>query len=214
MNDLIQRVPDLRGQLRDQLERRLRLGIYPEDVRLTEHGVAREFSVSRTPAREALAMLAHEGVLQRVGRGYGRVRFSVEDIQQVFEARRRLEPHAVRLVAAKASTTEKEALRLALEILASQVNDAHRYMEALGAMRKPLFEPCGNEQLVRLMSIYEAQIGYIRTQTLADQATRKVSLAANKRLVKAVCGGDQDAASQEMLNLLLVTEAASMKLFE
>tara|TARA_R110000850_G_scaffold277123_1_gene423062 strand:+ start:6884 stop:7321 length:438 start_codon:yes stop_codon:yes gene_type:complete len=144
MSDLIQRVPDLRGQLRDQLERRLRLGIYPDDVRLMEHGVAREFSVSRTPAREALAMLAREGVLERFGRGYRRVRFSVQDIKHVFEVRRRLEPFAVRLVAQHATTAEKRALRQALKELGGQIDDPHRYMDALAAMRKPLFEPCKN----------------------------------------------------------------------
>lgn len=213
MNDLIQRVPDLRGQLRDQLERRLRLGIYPDDVRLLEHGVAREFSVSRTPAREALAMLAREGVLERVGRGYRRARFSAEDIRQVFEARRRLEPFAVRLVATKMTTAEKAALRQALKELERQVGDAHGYMEALAAMRRPLFQPCGNEHLIRLMSVYEAQIGYMRTKTLLELETRKVSLAANKRLVKSVCAGEQDAAEQEMAELLALTEQASMKLF-
>ena len=212
MNDLIQRVPDLRGHLRDQLDRRLRLGIYPDDVRLMEHGVAREFSVSRTPAREALAMLAREGVLERVGRGYRRVRFSVEDIQNVFEVRRRLEPFAVRLVAERATTVEKNALRQGLKELAAQVNDAHSYMDALAALRRPLFEPCDNEHLIRLMSAHEAPIGYVRTQTLAELNTRKLSLEGNKRLVKAICGRDADAAEHEMLSLLEQAEAASMKL--
>ncbi len=212
MSDLIQRVPDLRGQLRDQLERRLRLGIYPDDVRLMEHGVAREFSVSRTPAREALAMLAREGVLERVGRGYKRVQFSAEDIRNVFEVRRRLEPFAVRLVAERADTAQKNALRQSLKELAAQVNDPHRYMDALAALRKPLFEPCANEHLIRLMSAHEAPIGYVRTKTLLDPVTRKISVEGNKRLVKAICAKDADAAEQEMLNLLQQAEAASMKL--
>jgi len=210
MSDLIQRVPDLRGQLRDRLERRLRLGIYPEDVKLTEHSVAREFDVSRTPAREALAMLAREGLLERIGRGYVRARFSPQDIRHVFEARRRLEPYAVRLVAAKAAPAELEALRSAFDLLAGQVEDAHRYMDALAALRRPLFEPSRNEHLVRLLSEYEAQIGYIRTKTLADLETRKISVEGNRRLVAAICAHDEETAAREMLNLLLLAEAASM----
>lgn len=210
MNPLIQRAPDLRGQLRDQLERRLRLGFYPDDVKLMEHGVAREFAVSRTPAREALAMLAREGLLVREGRGYRRVQFSVADIKNVFEARRRLEPYAARLVACNATAAELDLLQRAFNRLADAIADGHQYMEALAAFRTPLFAPSHNEVLIRLMATFEVQVGYIRTKTLEDIDVRRKSIEGNRRLVEAICARDEQTAESVLMHLLDMAEEAGM----
>jgi len=210
MDPLIQRVPDLRGQLRDQLERRLRSGYYPEDVKLLEHSVAREFSVSRTPAREALAMLAREGLLVREGRGYQRVRFSATDIQHVFEARRRLEPYAVRLVADKASEPELESIQNAFNVLAESVEDGNAYIDALAALRKCLFAPSRNESLIRLIASFEVQVGYIRTKTLKSIELRTQSVQGNSRLVESILARNEVAAERDLLELLNMAEQACM----
>lgn len=212
MNNVIQRAPDLRGQLRDHLERRLRLGIYPDDVKLMEHGVAREFSVSRTPAREALAMLARDGMLARVGRGYRRVQFSVADIENVFEARLRLEPYAAGLVASNAKPLDIERLTAAIRAMAEQLGDAHGYMDALAALRRQLFDATGNAPLIRLISLYEGQVAYVRAKTLQDEATRRLSLSGNRRLVQAIAEHDPAAAEREILALLHAAKAAILEI--
>lgn len=208
MNDTIFRAPDLRGQLRDQLEKRLRLGLYPDDVRLLEHGVAQEFGVSRTPAREALAMLAREGMLEKVGRGYRRAQLSVEDIRDLFEARELLEPFAVQLLAEKSDAETVKRLELALELLESTQDNREAYMDALAAFRRELFGAVGNERLYRLIFLYETQVGYVRAKTLQDPNIRRLSVSGNRQLVTAVARSDGQEAARQMLKLLTAAKTA------
>jgi DNA-binding GntR family transcriptional regulator len=208
MNDTIFRAPDLRGQLRDQVEKRLRLGLYPDDVRLMEHAVAREFNVSRTPAREALAMLAREGMLEKVGRGYRRVQFSVEDIEDLFEVRERLEPFAVQLLTEKNDHEIVKRLQLALRHLEAQEDNPHAYMDALAAFRRELFDSVGNERLVRLIFLYETQVGHVRAKTLQDTNIRHMSISGNRLLVAAIARGDGPEASRQILKLLTAAKVA------
>lgn len=209
-DNAIFRAPDLRGQLRDQLERRLRLGLYPDDVRLTEHEVAREFDVSRTPAREALAMLAREGMLEKDGRGYRRVQLTVEDIEDLFEARERLEPFAVRLVAASAAQAPETFDRLyaAVGQLDANQDTPGAYIDALAAFRRELFDATGNDQLVRLIYLYETQVGYVRAKTLQDANIRRMSATGNRQLVAAMARGDAIEATNQMIKLLTAAKVA------
>jgi DNA-binding GntR family transcriptional regulator len=208
MATLIRRVPELRSQLRAQLAERLRLGVYADDVLLQEHGVAREFDVSRTPAREALAMLERDGVLTRVGRGYRRARHTVPDIEEVFELRARLEPYAARLAAEGATAQELSALRSAGDRAWAAAADAQAFMLALADLRRKLFAAAHNPSLTQLIERYEGQVAYIRGRTLRDDATRQVSAEANRRLVDAVLARDGAHAEAVMsANLNLAREA-------
>ncbi|MCM2973245.1 GntR family transcriptional regulator [Larsenimonas suaedae] len=81
--------------------------------RLWEASLADRLSVSRTPLREALSRLAHEGLLERADRGGYAVRsFSPEYLKQTIELRGTLEGLAARQAAeARPSATRLEPLR-------------------------------------------------------------------------------------------------------
>src|SRR5690348_8758523 len=86
----IQRVPDLRSQIYDRLRSAIRSGVYPPGTRLVENDVARDLGVSRTPAREALALLTRDGMLIREARSFKLPNFDAQQITEVFEIRRGL----------------------------------------------------------------------------------------------------------------------------
>ncbi|TDD73192.1 GntR family transcriptional regulator [Jiangella aurantiaca] len=75
-------------------------------------GIARDFDVSPTPVREALARLESEGlVVKRPLRGYTAAPlFDAEGLRKLFEMRRILEPAAAGLAAGRMTPAAVAAL--------------------------------------------------------------------------------------------------------
>ena len=90
---LPQNAPDsLTERVYRQLRSALITGEIPPGSRLVESTLAREMSVSRTPAREALHKLALEGLLYSIPRaGYIVAEMSDYDIQDLFKTRMAIE---------------------------------------------------------------------------------------------------------------------------
>jgi len=103
---------------RSIVEGRLRPG-----DRLVEQRLAEELELSRTPIREALRMLQSEGLVDVEPNRGARVRtLSLDDINDLYELRARLEAMAAELAAERASESQREALRAAEERFAEAVD--------------------------------------------------------------------------------------------
>lgn len=82
------------------LRDRIMGGEFPTGFHLQEVPLAEDMGVSRTPIREALALLAKEGLLEPgPKRGYKIRKFSLADILDAYEVRATLEGMACRLLA-------------------------------------------------------------------------------------------------------------------
>ena len=111
LTKVVRREP-LRQQVLASLKEALFNGRLAPGQQLTEEGVAEFLGVSRTPAREALAILFQEGILERRNTGGFTVTVPTKDkIEQIFQVRHLLEPYAARLAASHAKP--KDIKRLA-----------------------------------------------------------------------------------------------------
>ena len=96
----------------DALRTRILRGEFVPDERLQEVAVAEQMQVSRTPVREALRILAEDGLLvYSPNRGYSIKRFSTEDILVAFRARAAMEGIGARLLAER-GLDEKMLLKI------------------------------------------------------------------------------------------------------
>lgn len=202
------RVPDLRQQVYGQLKEQIRAGSYPSNVRLFEHGVAREFGVSRTPAREALALLAQDGLLVQEGRGFRLPSFTPGEIDDVFEVRLQLEPHAARLAAERAPPERRKVVVDHILRELAKHGEQQSYMDANRRIREALFALCGNTRLINAIRVHEDYTDFVRHRTLLDPATRAISVAGTHRLAEAVKAGDGDGAQAAMTELLTAARRA------
>ncbi|WP_082652281.1 GntR family transcriptional regulator [Aureimonas sp. AU12] len=85
-------------------------------AKLVEDEIAAHFGVSRTIVRAALQALAREGVVEiRRHRGASVARPSPEEARGIFEARGLVEPHLVRMAAARIKPDDVSGLRACLE---------------------------------------------------------------------------------------------------
>jgi len=86
--------------------------------RLSIDELARDLGVSPTPVREALTRLSMDGLVERARNKTALVaKITAEDVRQVYEVRKLLEPYAASLVAKKLSTASnlEESLRAIIE---------------------------------------------------------------------------------------------------
>jgi len=102
--NIIKRTSSLREQAYSWLKEQLAGGAYSPGEKLTESSVSQSLGISRTPAREALALLAQDGLLTNIGAsGFSIPMMCEGDIREVFEVRFRLEPYAIKLATPKVS---------------------------------------------------------------------------------------------------------------
>jgi DNA-binding GntR family transcriptional regulator len=80
----------------DQLRREILGGAFMPGDRLVEEQITRRFQISRAPLREALRLLAQQGLVEHLPRRGVRVAtLSPTDVHELFELRDLLERHAV-----------------------------------------------------------------------------------------------------------------------
>jgi DNA-binding GntR family transcriptional regulator len=111
---------DTRQRLAEEAYERLRdaivKGQLAPDDRLVTRKLTKFFGVSRTPVREALTRLEHEGlVVSSLHRGYCVRRPTLAETRQVYEVRQVVEGLAGKLAAQRASDEELNTIRKAVD---------------------------------------------------------------------------------------------------
>lgn len=199
-----QRAPRLRDQVYAALRTMLRDGTYPEG-RLVEEELAVRLNVSRTPVREALFQLCREGVLEDTGRGYRRPEPTAEDVREIVELRRLLEPAMARAVVAKATPATVEAFRsvVAREEEAAEAEDTAPFVQANAAFRQLFLDSCGNRRLAQVVRTFDDQIARLRQMTLGPVANRRATVASHRSFLAALATKDAAAAEAAVIDLLI-----------
>src|SRR5689334_9315090 len=169
--------------------------------RLVEEQLTRRLGISRAPLREALRLLAQQGLVEHIPRRGVRVAtLSDHDVRELYEVRDVLERHAVAAIAPGADmsslTSALEVMRKATETADRlAVADAHRQFHvalvALGGNRQlsALYESV----LVRLQ-LYMA----VNLRREAEVAQAADGVHRHERLLEAVERGDPRAVLAEL----------------
>lgn len=179
---------------------------------LVEGTLAREFNVSKTPVREALNQLRHEGLLNGLPRvGYQVTPITIEDIKQVFELRVLLEGAAAVLATQRATDDELLAVleedRARAKELRENGADHVSYLMFHDSFHLGIARLCGNERLAKFISQLLRDGTRIRS---SDPRMGVHSLAeeqqTNARLVNVMLTRDSEAARTEMQEHILAGE--------
>lgn len=168
-------------------------GAFPTGSVLHETALTDRYGVSRTPIREALARLEHDGLLDRAPRGY-RVRSGTpEDVLDIYEARIALE--AVAAANAATRRTELELARLeGVHADASAADDLAVGRRLNSAWHEELWSAAHNGTVRSLLTRLTAQLRIYDSHRTEDQSDLAQSQAEHEQIMDALRRRDPDAA--------------------
>lgn len=185
----------------DRLRRDILSGRTDPGERLVEEQLTRRLGISRAPLREAMRLLAQQGLVEHIPRRGARVAtLSDADVRELYEVRDVLERHAV---AAMPDRPELAALRAALDVM-RKATEADDRLELANAHRRFHVEVVrlgGNRQLAVLYESILVRIQLymavnMRREAEAQRASEGVH--RHERLFAAVERGDRDSIFEEL----------------
>ena len=180
---------DVAERLRQQIfSRKLEPGSWIDELKLCA-----EYGISRTPMREALKVLAVEGlVTMKVRRGAYVTEMSVDDVAQVYHLLALMESDAAARVARHASDEQIAELRALHERLEKQVRQRDAFFATNELFHLRLLELAGNRWTVQIVTDLRKVMKLNRHHSLFKQGRLSDSLAEHRALMEAIAS--QDAA--------------------
>ena len=176
---------------------------FPEGTVIVERKLCDIYQVSRSPIRNALQRLTHEGLLSFVpGKGVVVSSFTTEDILEVYDLIELLQVYAVSSCIAKASPAVAESLRLTLANMEKTISDGELFQCTRWDQKfhELLIEYAGNS---RLKIIYEQlacqQLRFMST-ILNDADLANRSLTEHQEIMDAIIRKDSAAAEECLHN--------------
>lgn len=186
---------------------------------LRESNVADSLSLSRTPVREALRMLATEGVVELVpNRGARVVSWSAGDIDEVYRLRALLEGHGAALAADHATTDEIAGIRRLAEAYERAVDAALPGQDETARcnddFHAAIVAASGSPRLATLLDVISSAPMVARALALYSADDRRRSVLQHRDIVTAVAHGDPTLAESAMRSHILAARYTAMGLGE
>ena len=191
------------GRVTRDLRRRVLSGDLKPGTVLSQARIAAEYDVSRMPARDALQVLANEGLVD-LGPATSVVReLSIAELQELYELREVVEPLLTRLAVPNVGRAQMAQMAALVDAMESEVSPAE-WLEANARFHAHLFTCADRPRMIEL------------TQHLRRLTDRYLYLhvgvienlehlhAEHREILDAVRAGDA-AAAAEFTRLHLVT---------
>ncbi len=186
-------------QVAERLRARILAHTLPPGSWIDEQALTAEFGISRTPLREALKVLASEGlVTMRLRRGAYVTEVSERDLSEVFHLLALLEGDAAAEVARRASPQALKELQELHHQLEVTGNDREAFFSANERFHIRLLEIAGNRWRVQLVNDLRRVMKLNRHHSLLKQGRLEASMAEHHALMAALLSRDADQAKQLM----------------
>ena len=167
----------LRGQVTEILRDAILSGQLPPGSMLIERELAERLGVSKTPVREALSLLDHEGLIQTVPRkGYFVSPITVQDVHNYFDLRLILEAASAEMAAARATDEQIEHLA-SLVPDGNSAEDISQLLSRNVEFHDAIARLSGNERLAALIRKLLLEMARIIAVGYVLQAHEKVMMA-------------------------------------
>lgn len=192
-----------RSSLHVEVTDRLREMIYerslPPGERIDELGLSARLGTSRTPLREALKVLAHEGLVRLVpGRGAFVIELSASEAESLFPVLGLLQSRCAAEAVRHQTPEDIAALDTLLASLENAVtgNRLTDYYRAVDGFHERLQAMAANPWLTRSITDLGRFLQMVRTLMPLPENRLRQSMAEYRTLMKAIHRGDADAAEQ------------------
>jgi DNA-binding GntR family transcriptional regulator len=199
-------IPIPRASLHEQVARRLRQMLVenriPPGAKLNERELSEELEVSRTPLREAIKMLAAEGLVELLpNRGAIAVQLDEADVLNTFEVMAGLEALSGELAARRITDAELAEIRaMHFEMLAAYTRrDLSAYYRLNADIHVAINAAAKNPVLTATYNQVNARLQALRFRSNQDEAKWKHAMLEHERMVEAL--GKRDGTAMRKLLL-------------
>ena len=192
-----------RRALYQDVAERLRQQIYARELEpgswIDEMKLATAYGISRTPLREALKVLAVEGlVTMKLRRGAYVTEMSRDDVAQVYHVLALLESDAAGTVAARASDEQRAELGRLHARLETQARRRDAFFATNEQFHMALLQMAGNRWAQQTAHDLRKVMKLNRHHSLLKQGRIEESLAEHRALMQAIEARDAKAAVRLM----------------
>lgn len=187
---------DVADRLRQQIfARELEPGAWIDEL-----GLAAAYGISRTPMREALKLLAAEGLVTlKAGRGAYVTEMSPQDVVQVYHLLALLESDAAAQVAASADDAGRAELQALHAALERQVRQRDAFFATNEQFHLALLRLAGNRWAQQTVLDLRKLLKLNRHHSLFKRGRLAESLAEHRALMSAIVQHDAEGAAALML---------------
>ena len=191
--------------LYQEVAERLRQRIFSHELQpgawVDEQALAEQYGISRTPLREALKVLAAEGLVTlKPRRGCYVTEISERDLDEIFTVMALLEGQCAADTARRASDEQLARLAVMHDQLekAAQAGDIDGFFDANQAFHRALQEIADNRWLLQVIEDLRKVIKLSRHHSLFSEGRLEQSLAEHRDLLDALRARDSGLAETRM----------------
>ncbi len=205
--------------LYQEVAERLRQRIFAHELTpgtwIDEQKLAEQYGISRTPLREALKVLASEGLVElKPRRGCYVTEISRRDLDDLFPLIAMLEGRCAAEAVSKAKPADIAALKQIHDALEKAAHDERieAFFEANQEFHRKVQELSGNRWLLQVIQDLRKVLKLSRMHSLSLEGRLQQSLDEHRLIMAAIAGGDAKRAEQLMHDHLLSGREALAKM--
>ena len=199
-----------RAALHEQVAHRLRQMLVENRIqpgaKLNERELSDALNVSRTPLREAIKMLAAEGLVELLpNRGAIAVELTELDVRNTFEVMAGLEAHSGELAAQRITDAELAEIKaMHYEMLAAYTRrDLPGYYRINASIHRAINSAAKNPVLTSTYNQVNARLQALRFRSNQDGAKWKAAVQEHEHMISALSARDPIAMREVLTNHLI-----------
>lgn len=205
--------------LYEEVAERLRQRIFahelPPGTWIDEQKLAEQYGISRTPLREALKVLASEGLVTlKPRRGCYVTEITAQDLDDIFPIMAMLEGRCAYEAVIKASPADVDGLAEIHEALEQAARDraVDRFFEANQEFHRRIQELSGNRWTLQVIQDLRKVLKLSRMHSLSLEGRLEQSLNEHRDIMAAIRAGKAETAQKAMHDHLLSGREALAKI--
>ncbi|CAN7322903.1 GntR family transcriptional regulator [Polaromonas sp. LjRoot131] len=202
-------IPIPRAALHEQVAHRLRQMLVENRIlpgaKLNERELSEVLNVSRTPLREAIKMLAAEGLVELLpNRGAIAVALTEADVLNTFEVMAGLEAQSGELAAERITAAELAEIKaMHFEMLAAYTRrDLPNYYRLNAAIHNAINAAAKNPVLASTYAQVNARLQALRFRSNQDEEKWKAAVKEHEQMIEALEARDAAAMRRVLLDHL------------
>lgn len=182
----------------DEVKKKILDNEYYPGFQALEQEIAKDLGVSRTPVREALIRLQHEGLVELIPRrGMRIVPVVPSDMKEIYDVLTSLESMAAELLARqKPDAKTLEPMKVATRDMEAALaeDDLEAWAKADERYHRSLIDLCGNRRLANMANTVRDQGHRARMVTLRLRDKPVASIDEHQQVLEAIERGDWQTA--------------------